>query len=434
MHTARFEPLESRQMMSVALNTNLVVNGDAETLPPPITQIPAPPLAPPPPGPRGVVGWRTVGEFEAVRYGDAGMPSPASPGPALRGSMLFGGGMSERGTGTADSSTAVQDIDISSIAADVDAGRIKFDFSAFLGGFGFERDSITATLVFNDGRVNPPPGPTLKGPTPAERKGVTGLVFRSVGGDVPMGTRTIRVVLEPTKVYGKYIDGFADNVELKLSSTMPMSQGIVRGRVMDDANVNGKLDRGEGPVAGALVYSDRDQNGRWDAGEPRTNTDANGAYALTTAAGLNHIRAVPPPGYRVTGAQVRKVMVNGGLTTSGHSFLATRNGVITGQVFVDWNGNGRFDKKDDDEPRQFVSVFLDSNNNGKLDKGEARTTTDAKGNFSFVVATGTYTVRQRENVTSFKQSLPGKGKGIIVKLAAGAVSKGNVFGLQPIPQ
>ena len=435
MNHARFETLESRQMMSVTLGSNLVVNGDAETGPPPPAPVPAPPLAPPPPGTRGVMGWQTIGEFEAVRYGDPGMPMPQSPGPAARGSMLLGGGMSETGTRVADESRAGQIIDISSIASDVDAGRIKFDFSVYLGGYGLERDGIKAMLIFDNGNVDPEPNATLEGPTPSQRKGVTGLAYRAISGNVTPGTRRILVQLVATKVYGKYIDGFADNVELKLSSALPLTQGIVTGRVINDANVNGKLDRGETGVDRALVFADRNDNGRHDPGEPSSLTEGNGSYVMfNVPAGANVIRSLPPKGFRTTGALVRKVNVPGGLTTSGHSFLATQNGVITGNVFVDWNGNGRFDKADDDEPRESAGVFLDANNNGKLDKGEARTTTDAKGNFRFVVPAGTYTIRQRGIPTAFKQSLPVKGKGIVVSLAAGAVSKGNLFGLYPILQ
>ena len=430
MSTARFEPLESRQMMSVALDTNLVVNGDAETV-----------IAPPPPAmpaadslPEVLHGWDPFGAFELVRYGDKGMPGVASPGPVERGKMLFGGGASLTASNVPDSSGAEQEIDISSIAADVDAGRIKFNFSAYLGGYGLEKDSVKATLWFINPKVEQVPGPIILGPTAAERKGVTGLVPKTLSGDVPIGTRKIRIQLYATKTYGKYIDGFADNIELKLNSSLPLNQGIVTGRVMNDANVNGKLDRGEGGVPDALVFSDRNLNGKWDQGEPSAKTDATGAYAIQTSASLNVMRQVPPAGFHGMGALVRKVIVPAGLTTSGHSFLATRNGVITGNVFKDWNGNGKFDKNDEDEPLELVSVFLDANNNGKLVKGEARTVTDEDGNFSFVVPAGTYTVRQREKVTAYKQSLPGKGRGIVVKLAPGSVSKGNVFGLVPIPQ
>jgi hypothetical protein len=433
MNTSHFERLESRQMMSVTLGTNLVVNGDAESLPPPPVEVPGGPPVVPLPGPR-IKGWFSTDGFDIARYGEQGKPRSNSPGPAARGVALFGGGLSETAANAADSASAVQDIDLSSIATDVNAGRIRFDFSAYLGGFGFERDNMKATLIFNTGMVTPQPGPSIQGLSPALRKGVTGLTLRSISGDVPAGTRAIRIQLTATKAFGKYIDGYADNVELKLSSSRPMNQGYVTGRVMNDANVNGKLDRGETGLAGAIVYSDRNQNGKFDADEPDTLTNANGAYELLTAPGLNHIRTVPPPGYRGVGAQVRKVTVNGGLTTSGHSFLATRNGVVTGQVFFDWNGNGRRDAADDDEGQELVTVFLDANNNGKLDAGESRAQTDAQGNFRIVAPAGRYTLRQRSSATFFKQSLPAKRKGIVVDLAPGATVKDRVFGLEPIPQ
>jgi hypothetical protein len=149
-------------------------------------------------------------------------------------------------------------------------------------------------------------------------------------------------------------------------------------------------------------------------------------------AGANVIRSLPPNGFRTTGALVRKVNVPGGLTTAGHSFLATRNGVVTGQVFFDWNGNGK--READDEGEDIITVFLDANKNGKLDKNEPRTTTDAQGNFRLIAPAGSYTLRQRSSAALYKQTLPAKRQGITVQLAAGEASKNHLFGVQMIPQ
>jgi hypothetical protein len=68
-------------------------------------------------------------------------------------------------------------------------------------------------------------------------------------------------------------------------------------------------------------------------------------------------------------------------------------GSISGQTFVDANGNGSLDSG---EPGQAgVTVYLDANNNGQLDPGEASTVTAANGTFSFTgVTAGTYHVRE----------------------------------------
>ena len=417
-------------MMSVTLGENLIVNGGAEAVSPPVS----PALGAPPPSSL-VPGWDVDEAFEAVRYGAPGMPSATSPGPATRGEWLFGGGKSQTQPRTADTSVATQDIDISSIAADVDAGRIVFNLSAFLGGYGPEKDNMKVTLGFINPKVPPVPGSSLEGPTPSERGNVTGMVQKFLGGDVPIGTRKIRVQLVATKAYGKYIDGFADNLDLRLSSQMPVTQGVLTGRVLVDGNGNGRVDKGEPGGGGVTVFADLDRDGKLDAGEPAGDTPLDGQWMLSgLPTGPVVIRCLPREGLRATGPMARTVSVRGGLTTHVPTFLVSATGVITGHVFVDWNGNGKREARDGDGPRDGVSVFLDLDNDGKLDANEPRTRTDAKGNFRFVAQPGRYTIRQRESANFYKQSLPAKRKGINISLAPGGTSIGNLFGLEPIPQ
>jgi hypothetical protein len=63
---------------------------------------------------------------------------------------------------------------------------------------------------------------------------------------------------------------------------------------------------------------------------------------------------------------------------------------INGQVFVDANGGGTLDGAEAGLPG--VTVFLDTNGNGVPDGGESTTTTDANGNYHFIVSAGTYNV------------------------------------------
>src|ERR1700737_4389828 len=103
---------------------NLIVNGDAEAgvgLP----------------GTGTVPGWTVSGHFISVRYGFDVYPSRTDPGPASRGANLFSGGTS------APLSSAVQDVRVASAAPAIDAGRVFYNFSAFIGGWSGQADYAT---------------------------------------------------------------------------------------------------------------------------------------------------------------------------------------------------------------------------------------------------------------------------------------------------
>src|SRR5450432_1654969 len=116
------ERLEARQFLSATLGTNLVVNGDAEATT----------------GGNGsavdISPWvAKVERVTAVTYGVAGFPTANSPGPATRGLNFFAGGPADPNDANANTGIAQQTIDISSLAVDIDAGRIKYNLSAFVG-------------------------------------------------------------------------------------------------------------------------------------------------------------------------------------------------------------------------------------------------------------------------------------------------------------
>src|SRR5205085_4668254 len=74
------------------------------------------------------------------------------------------------------------------------------------------------------------------------------------------------------------------------------------------------------------------------------------------------------------------------------NFQFSQTAIIRGNVFHDANGNK---VKDAAEAGQAgVVVYLDINNNGVLDFLDVKTTTDASGNYQFVVPFGTYVVRE----------------------------------------
>ncbi len=92
-------------------------------------------------------------------------------------------------------------------------------------------------------------------------------------------------------------------------------------------------------------------------------------------------------------------------------------GSISGFVFDDSDNDGAFDETETKPSGR--TVFLDANNNGKFDSGEASTTTDDVGAFSFAnLAADTYRVRQ-VLPSSTAYSTP---------LADVALASGQVFG------
>ena len=108
---------------STALGTNLIVNPDAET------GAAGSGSGNPPPG------WTITGDPTQILYSTGnGYPTQSSPGPANRGNAFFGGG-------TAAASTATQTISIADLASQVDASKITYNSSGWLGGYANQDDN-----------------------------------------------------------------------------------------------------------------------------------------------------------------------------------------------------------------------------------------------------------------------------------------------------
>ena len=417
MDTARFEALESRQLMSVTLGENLLGNGDADH---PRLARGKPPVL--------MNGWTTVGPFTAERYGAPDMPTTTSAGPANRGKYFFAGGKATilpNGQPLFTQTSAYQDVDVSSLATDINAGHINYSVSAYLGGYGNERDDMSIRLHFLGTGGAEIAAATMGDADPSLRRGQTGLTEFSMQSQVPNGTAKIRVEMIAKMTFGRYIDGYADDVALKLTAATGTKHGYVTGRVKNDTDGDGKGMTMEPGLPGVTVFADQIRNGKLDKGEPRAVTDAEGMYVLAgVTAGNAVIRQIVPKGFRATDTLARTVKVLGGLTTAAPDFRASRTGVIAGNVFNDANGNRKRDKLEKD--LEGITVFLDGNGNGMLDAGERFANSDKNGNFSFVAQRGTYKLRRVESMLP----VPGKEKPIIVKLGDGQKSFGHVFGVK----
>jgi hypothetical protein len=204
------------QQPGLGYQHNLVRNGDAEA------------AAGSPSGASvGVPNWRAAApqvSMTAVPYGaSGGFPSPATdPVPIVHGVNFFAGGKS----GIA---VSIQDIDLSPLAANIDAGTVSYDSSADLGGFLDEEDNATVEYDFLDHASNLLSQVILGPVTAGDRSGLTALLHRDATGVLPAQTRTVEVFVTLTRVTGPYNDGYADNVSLVLTSAIPACVGDCNG-------------------------------------------------------------------------------------------------------------------------------------------------------------------------------------------------------------
>ncbi|MFI6082492.1 phosphoesterase [Streptomyces sp. NPDC051217] len=189
---------------------NLLVNGDAEK------------------GPGGtaepvgsVVGWGVrKGAPALVGYDvGGGYPTPADPGPGggSAGRRFFSGGNSPL-------TTLVQETALPAGGATghraVDAGRVRYVLSGWLGGYAGQEDGVRLSVEFRDRAGNPLALSVLGPVSAAERGNVTALLERSAEAAVPPGARSAHVQLSFTRSgAGTSNDGYADAISLRLTAS-----------------------------------------------------------------------------------------------------------------------------------------------------------------------------------------------------------------------
>jgi hypothetical protein len=108
-----------------------------------------------------------------------------------------------------------QEIDVSLFSYLIDTARLKYSFSAWLGGFAEHPDSAELTVVFLNEKNHRLGSAKLNQVTVSERRGKTGFVERDIKGIVPVGTARIRIELESFQRIG-LADSYADNIQIKL--------------------------------------------------------------------------------------------------------------------------------------------------------------------------------------------------------------------------
>jgi hypothetical protein len=227
------------------IGPNLVVNGGAENSPGATTGTGV--LAP--------AGWSVTGNFTAAQYGAwVEFPSLVEPGPANRGTRLFSGGPNSA------LSTAAQVINVTDLAASIDSGAMTYAAGAFLGGFSNQDDIMLLALTFTNSSGQSILATTLQGPSAALRGNQTGLLPQGISGAMPVGTRTINLVMIAQRISGAgYNDAYADEVSFAVGRRCVAD--------FDDGSGTGTLD--DGVTIDDLIY----YLGLFEAGDQAADVD-----------------------------------------------------------------------------------------------------------------------------------------------------------------
>jgi len=260
------------------------------------------------------------------------------------------------------------------------------------------------------------------------------------------GTYIVRQILPtgdnqifPTLGYGNHVTVAAGQTATGANfgdQKAAVALGSISGTVFVDINGNGKQDPGEPGIAGVTVYDDANNNGKLDPGEISTVTNSSGVYTFSNLpAGAYLIRQVLPSGEKQT------VPTNGfgnHITLADGQMVANANfgdqsvtmASISGTVFDDANGNGKFDPGETGIAT--VELYIDLDNSGKFISGDPETTTDFDGDFTFNgLFGGTYIVRVI-TPAGWSQTYPTNNFGQHVTLASEQMTEGVLFGEKKI--
>ena len=190
---------------SSILNTNLIVNGNAESgsAGTPTTLV------------ASIPGWTRTGNANVLAYSLTGYLLLTNPAPPDHGFQYFYSG--DVGAGA---STLTQTIDVSSGASVISGGNVKFTASAYLGGLEGGPYSGQIAIAFQNAA-----GQTFSQVTlgPVAPGGTNGMFLQQQIGLVPTGTAHITVTMS---FAGRYVA--ADSLSLVLS-TLGTSPGSVLG-------------------------------------------------------------------------------------------------------------------------------------------------------------------------------------------------------------
>ena len=99
----------------------------------------------------------------------------------------------------------------------IDNSSVQFNLSAWLGGINDQDDSTTVTLTFSDSNNQMLGNTTSVGPVlAADRGNISSLIFQQGNATVPIGARTMSVLVTMTRFFGTNNNGAADDISVIL--------------------------------------------------------------------------------------------------------------------------------------------------------------------------------------------------------------------------
>jgi hypothetical protein len=213
------------------------------------------------------------------------------------------------------------------------------------------------------------------------------------------------------------------------SYSVPVGNQI-SGTVWNDADVDGKLDTNEDGIANWQVYIDKDNDGKLDSNETSVRTNSKGVYYFRGLAdGTYKIRQSSQSGWRRTypvSSGSYSVVLSGLVTATDKNFGNTRSVLISGTVWRDFDKDGKRDSND--SGLSGWRVYIDKDNDGKFDTGEVSALTDSAGKYSLALGGGTHTVRL---VVGSGWKLTTKSSWLL-SMSPGATSSGKDFGVRKL--
>jgi hypothetical protein len=196
---------------SAFTSDNLIVNGDAE----------ASPGATDSSGTNTPPGWQQAGGFTAVAYGSPDFLTTSQAASWSGGANFFTGGTPPFG----DDTVAIEQLDLTPLASQIDGGKLNVTLSGLLGGFSSQPDAVNVSAAVADPNGSTGAGLGIGPVTPEDRKNVTTLLPKSACVPVPAGVRQAIVSIDIHRTSGTYNDGYVDNLALVLSDDACSSGG-----------------------------------------------------------------------------------------------------------------------------------------------------------------------------------------------------------------
>jgi len=224
--------------------------------------------------------------------------------------------------------------------------------------------------------------------------GLNNMPFNVPLGGMALGTNVVArfrytiAPMGPPSYAGYAPSGEVEDYLFAIDSGTPGANATIQGIKFHDLGGDGAFNGTDTTLSGWDIYLDLNGNGSLDAGEPRTMTDAAGAYAFSVPAPFTYIvREILWPAWAQTyptnfpGPDYHVVSVTpAGTNTADFGNWVKEWGTVTGIKFYDQDQNKA--KGTGETGLRDWLVFADLNTNAVRDVGEPADFTDSLGQYA----------------------------------------------------